>query len=209
MATSEFADFSSNVNENGEYFRLEKDAVKSEPSDSQIMDNKLDEGETTILNGDVDAEQKHPVDDGEASGTVDNCMHVVITKNESEEEKAGEKKSQEPQKLKADIKETKSQSKSTVTSARPTGNTKTSSKVDRKTPASKKTTTKSATTTTAKPPPKSVKEKKTGGAAKTGLPAKPIFKVSTATSSTILESKSVSTKLLARASMKNAASCDK
>lgn len=194
MATSEFADFSSNVNENGEYFRLEKDAVKSEPSDSQIMDNKLDEGETTILNGDVDAEQKHPVDDGEASGTVDNCMHVVITKNESEEEKAGEKKSQEPQKLKADIKETKSQSKSTVTSARPTGNTKTSSKVDRKTPASKKTTTKSATTTTAKPPPKSVKEKKTGGAAKTGLPAKPIFKVSTATSSTILESKSVSTK---------------
>ena len=194
MATSEFADFSSNVNENGEYYRLVKDAAESQRSDSQVMDKKLEVGETPILNGDLDTEQKHPVDDGEASGTVNDCMHVVITKKESEEEKAGEKKSQGPRKVQADAKEIKSPSKSAAASAaRPTGNSKTSSKVDRKAPTSKKTTTKSATTTTAKPPPKSVKEKKSGGAAKT-LPAKPIFKVSTATGSTVLESKSISTK---------------
>ena len=204
MATPEIEDFSSIINENGGFQRQEND-VGSLPSQEIIEDKPelLDEDNkkgiengVPVINGDLDAEHhtKHLMNDVEKFETSENCMNVVVTKKETGQQIAGEKKSQGTGKKQTDAKGTKPQSKTNSSVKSTTTTTKTQSKVDKKVAsATKKPTTKSTTSSTTKPLPKSATEKKTGSAGKTP-PAKPIFKVSTSTSSTISELRSLPSK---------------
>ena len=203
MAMPEIEDFSSNVHENGGFQRQENDGgiasqeIIASKSESLDEDNKkCIENEVPVVNGDLDKElhAKHLMNDVENFAISENCINVVVTKKETGHQIAGEKKSQGTGKKQNDSKGTKPQSKSDSSVKSTTTTTKTQSKVDKKVAsATKKPVAKSTTTPTTKPLPKHVTEKKTGTAGKASA-TKPIFKVSTSTSSTMSELRSVPSK---------------